>query len=101
MLNKFTETTCCFAELGLASLSMTEVVQPVKVLDGKKLRRQRILAGLTQAGLAEKADCSAMHVWYLENGKRDASPPMLASLARGLGCHRVELMAGEPDGNAA
>lgn len=80
---------------------MTEDAQPVKVLDGKKLRRQRILAGLTQAGLAEKAACSAMHVWYLENGKRDASPPMLAALARGLDCRRADLMAGEPAGRVA
>jgi len=80
---------------------MTEPAQPVKVLDGKKLRRQRILAGLTQAGLAEKAGCSETHVWFLENGRRDASPPMLAGLARGLGCRNADLMADEPAGAVA
>jgi transcriptional regulator with XRE-family HTH domain len=80
---------------------MTDVVQPVKVLDRKKLRRQRFIAGLTQAGLAEKAGCSEVHVWYLENGKRDASAPMLASLARGLECQTADLMADEPAGRVA
>lgn len=80
---------------------MTEVPQPVKVLDRKKLRRRRFAAGLTQAGLAEKAGCTEMHIWYLENGKRDVSPPMLTSLATALGCSNADLMADEPNGSAA
>lgn len=80
---------------------MAEAIQSVKVLDGKKLRRQRFLAGLTQAGLAVKAGCSETHVWYLEHGRRDASAPMLADLARSLHCRTADLMADEPDESAA
>ena len=87
--------------LGLTSLSMTDNVQPVKVIDGRKLRRRRVAAGLTQAMLGERAGCSDVHIWYLENNRRDASPPMLAAIAAGLECQTTDLMPDEPNGNAA
>ena len=81
--------------------SMTETTQPVKVLDGKKLRTRRILAGFNMAQLAETAGCSAVHIGYLERGQRDASPFLLLQLAKATGCHPADLRPDEADGSAA
>lgn len=80
---------------------MKDGTQRVKVLDPRKLRRLRVSSGLTMTALAEMAQCTSAHIHYLENGRRDASPPQLARLARALGRKTTDLMPDETDGTAA
>lgn len=54
--------------------------QPV----GKRIARLRAERGLTQRALAERAGCSHGYVCHLELGKRQATPQVLAQLARAL-----------------
>jgi transcriptional regulator with XRE-family HTH domain len=66
--------------------------------DPAKLRRRRVEAGLTATELAARAECSTGHLSELEAGTRNPSPPLLASLARELGCKTADLM---PDAEKA
>jgi transcriptional regulator with XRE-family HTH domain len=63
--------------------------------DPLAVRRHRILAGLGQVALAERADITAAHVSKIETGKGSASPDVLNRLADALGCSVVELLAAE------
>lgn len=49
-------------------------------------------AGLTGAGLAAAAGCSAPYVSQLQKGRYSASPQMLVKLADALGCEVEDLM---------
>ena len=59
---------------------------------GQVLRDVRGQIGLTQEGLAERADVSVRFVSLLENGKRQPSLSALASLSAGLGVTMSELV---------
>lgn len=61
--------------------------------DPATLRTRRVEAGLTGAELAQRAEISAGHLSELESGSRNASPPVLARLARELGCEIRDLTA--------
>lgn len=65
-------------------------------LDGARLRRLREEAGLTLTGLANAASVSKAHLSYIENGQREASPPVAARLAQALGVALVDLRSAEP-----
>lgn len=69
--------------------------------DPRKLRRKRFAAGLTIHQLAKKAGVGAGSISDLENAKQSARVTMLAALASALGCEIEDLMADEPNGNAA
>lgn len=69
--------------------------------DPRKLRRRRFAAGLTIHQLARKAGVGAGSISDLENAKQSARVTMLAALARALECEITDLMADEPNGNAA
>lgn len=60
--------------------------------DPVRLRRKRVEAGLTGAGLAAAAGCSAPYVSQLQKGRYSASPQMLVKLADALGCEVEDLM---------
>lgn len=64
--------------------------------DPVKLSRMRVLAGLSQAQLADKASVSRQHQSAMEAGERGASEEVLHRLAEAIGCEVVELMPDSP-----
>jgi transcriptional regulator with XRE-family HTH domain len=67
--------------------------------DPQRLRRRRILAGLTVRQLSQKAGVATGSISELENGGKSARPPMLAKLAHALGCEIADLVPPEPRRN--
>ncbi len=63
--------------------------------DPAAVRRHRILAGLTQTALADRAEITDAHVSKIENGKSSVSPAILARIANELGCPVVALLSPE------
>jgi transcriptional regulator with XRE-family HTH domain len=63
--------------------------------DRGKLRRKRIIAGLDQADLAERAGLHQTHISLLERGKRGTTAKTLGILASVLGCDITDLMPDE------
>lgn len=68
--------------------------------DGRKLRRLRMLTGMSQQQLAKKAGKSQAHVCNLEKGKVQASAPTLKDLADALGCTIADLLRDEESSDA-
>jgi transcriptional regulator with XRE-family HTH domain len=58
---------------------------------GKNLNRLRMLAGLTQEKLAERADISLRYVQQLEAGQRNPSIATLVRLRKALACSYNDL----------
>ena len=69
-----------------------------QIRPGRKLRIQRVTAGLRQSELAELAGVHQTAISHLELGKRGTSRDTLAVLADVLGCDVADLM---PDKAAA
>jgi transcriptional regulator with XRE-family HTH domain len=61
---------------------------------GRNIGRLRNAAGLTQEGLAERADISTRYVQFLEADKDAPSLLVVARLRRALGCSWDELCRG-------
>lgn len=59
----------------------------------EKLYRRRCEAGLKANQVASLAGISKSAMSQIENGKRGASPKVLAAIARAVGCEISELMA--------
>ncbi len=64
---------------------------------GRRLRRLREEAGLTQAELAQRAGVGRVTVARIENGRMYARTETLRRLARALGISLVDLLAPEPE----
>lgn len=62
---------------------------------GQRIARYRKLRHLTQTGLAAKAGISASHLSHIEQGNKQASPSIVASLARTLSVDTSDLV-GQP-----
>ncbi|WP_093286020.1 helix-turn-helix transcriptional regulator [Verrucomicrobium sp. GAS474] len=60
---------------------------------GRNLKRLRAGAGLTQEGLAERADMSAVYVRQVELGMRLPSVAIAKALRKGLGVSWDDLMS--------
>jgi transcriptional regulator with XRE-family HTH domain len=60
---------------------------------GRQVRRARKLAGLTQHGLAQRANVSVSLVRQVEQGRVPASPAFVAATARALSVPATALMA--------
>ncbi|MFE6746420.1 helix-turn-helix domain-containing protein [Kitasatospora purpeofusca] len=58
---------------------------------GKRIKQIRKLRHMTQTELALKAKISASHTAQIEQGKRQASPAVLASIARALSVPPADL----------
>ena len=65
--------------------------------DPRKIRVRRTAAGLSLTQMALQAECSKGHLSEVERGNYSASAPLLARLARVLGCQILDLM---PDDDA-
>jgi hypothetical protein len=60
---------------------------------GKTLRRRRLALGLSQEGLAEKADLHWTYIGGIERGERNVSLLNIVRLARALGITASQLLA--------
>jgi transcriptional regulator with XRE-family HTH domain len=61
---------------------------------GKALRKERLRLGLSQEGLAEKADLHWTYIGGIECGERNVSLLNIVKLARALGMAPSSLLAG-------
>ncbi len=61
------------------------------------MKRYRILLGITQAELAERADISVGYVGEVEMGHKFPSPEKLEGIARALGLRPFRLLMGPDD----
>jgi transcriptional regulator with XRE-family HTH domain len=61
---------------------------------GKVLRKERLRLGLSQEGLAEKADLHWTYIGGIERGERNVSLLNIVKLARALGMAPSSLLAG-------
>ncbi|WP_295390468.1 helix-turn-helix transcriptional regulator [uncultured Thiodictyon sp.] len=69
----------------------------VVVLNGERLKRARIVAGLNQAELAQRCGVSQSHISGMERSVRAPSIEMLDTLAQTLGVSAHWLMGGDSD----
>ena len=58
---------------------------------GNVLRQWRASAGLSQSGLAKKAECSPRHLSFVENGRSRASRDLVLRLGEGLGANAHDI----------
>lgn len=63
--------------------------------DRRRLKRRRIMAGLTLRDAAHKAACHWTTIGKLEQGERSADPRTLKALAEAYGCEIEDLMPRE------
>jgi transcriptional regulator with XRE-family HTH domain len=63
---------------------------------GKTLRKERLRLGLSQEGLAEKADLHWTYIGGIERGERNVSLLNIVKLAHALGMTPSSLFAGIP-----
>ena len=64
----------------------------IRSLVGRNVRRARILKGLTQEELAERAETSQFYVSSLEAGRRNPTVEMVVTLAGALDMDYLDLM---------
>jgi transcriptional regulator with XRE-family HTH domain len=67
-------------------------------VDGEKLRRRRIEAGLTAAMLGKRAAASTNHICDIERGRRNPSAPLLKRIASSLNLAPADLLHPERAG---
>lgn len=70
----------------------------IRALVGRNVRRARILKGLTQEELAERAETSQFYVSSLEAGHRNPTVEMVVTLAVALSMDYLDLL--RPDGES-
>ncbi|WP_269220187.1 MULTISPECIES: helix-turn-helix domain-containing protein [Brevundimonas] len=70
----------------------------IRALVGRNVRRARILKGLTQEELAERAETSQFYVSSLEAGRRNPTVEMVVTLAVALSMDYLDLL--RPDGES-
>jgi transcriptional regulator with XRE-family HTH domain len=60
-------------------------------LDNQRLKRTRLLAGMTGVGLARKAGISEDYLFKIEKGERNPRPDVVKSLADAIGCDVLDI----------
>lgn len=65
----------------------------IRVQFGRRLRDLRSAQGMTQEGLAERADMDVTYLSDLERGKWNPSLAMIVDLGRALRVHPSELLS--------
>lgn len=61
---------------------------------GKAVRKKRLLLGLSQEGLAEKANVHWTYIGGIERGERNVSLLNIVKIAHALGTTPARLLAG-------
>jgi transcriptional regulator with XRE-family HTH domain len=83
----------CFSSLDFYHVMVTELHQ----LLVRNMKRYRILLGITQAELAEKAGISVGYVGEVEMGRKYPSPEKFEGIALALGVRPFRLIMGPED----
>lgn len=83
----------CFSTPGFYHVLVTELHQ----LLVRNMKRHRVLLGITQAELAERAGISVGYVGEVEMGRKFPSPEKLEGIARALGLRPFRLLMGPED----
>ena len=65
---------------------------PVRIAFGKIIREKRLILGLSQEKLAEKADLHTNYVGSVERGERNIAIENIYALANALECSPKDLM---------
>lgn len=65
---------------------------PVRIAFGKIVREKRLILGLSQEKLAEKADLHTNYVGSVERGERNIAIENIHALANALECSPKDLM---------
>lgn len=65
--------------------------------DIRRLKGQRLIAGLSLSAAAERAGISQGHLSKLERGLKSAGPDALHALAGAYGCRVAKLLPYQPD----
>lgn len=63
-------------------------------MDGERLRYWRLVRGMTQRDLADRAGTTHAAISHIEAGKRQPRPSMILKLAEALGVKPEELLRG-------
>ncbi|WP_036746558.1 helix-turn-helix domain-containing protein [Parachlamydia acanthamoebae] len=71
---------------------------PLRIAFGKIIREKRLILGLSQEKLAEKADLHTNYVGSVERGERNIAIENIYALANALDCSPKDLM---PDINSS
>jgi len=82
-------------------MTMTRKRRKPRYVDPDAVWTKRLLAGLSQTELAEKADVSQQTISLIELGKGGCSLTVLHKLAGALGCPVEEIMARRDQRGAA
>lgn len=64
----------------------------VALLDPERLVERRVMLGLLQKEVANRAGISPQYLADIEAGRRQGSPPVRASLAKALRCPLADLL---------
>jgi transcriptional regulator with XRE-family HTH domain len=64
-------------------------------VDGTRMRRLRVQAGMSALALGQKAGASVQHICDIERGRRSASPLLLRRIANALDTTSAVLMREE------
>ncbi len=83
----------CFSLLDFYHVNVTELHR----LLVRNMKRYRILLGITQAELAERAGISVGYVGEVEMGRKYPSPEKFEGIARALGLRPFRLIMGPED----
>jgi transcriptional regulator with XRE-family HTH domain len=75
--------------------------QGIKAMLGKNIKILRARRGLSQAGLAEKADMSVTFLSTIERGIRFLQPDMMAKIATALGVEVNQLFVADLESDRA
>jgi transcriptional regulator with XRE-family HTH domain len=70
------------------------VANDPRVQLGKAIRKKRLLLGLSQEGLAERADLHWTYIGGIERGERNVSLMNIVKIARALETTPSRLLAG-------
>lgn len=65
---------------------------PIRIAFGKIIREKRLILGLSQEKLAEKADLHTNYVGSVERGERNIAIENIYALANALNCSPKDLM---------
>jgi len=68
---------------------------PIRIAFGKIVREKRLLLGLSQEKLAEKADLHTNYVGSVERGERNIALENIYALAEALECSPRDLLLNE------
>jgi transcriptional regulator with XRE-family HTH domain len=81
-----------YLSTGIVLSKVMSIVSAKHVRFGKRIKELRIVAGITQDGLAAKIDMDRSYVGFIERGERNPSLEVVFNIAMALGVKPVDLL---------